>query len=85
MNFKKWKDIWIKERDEAIRTLDVETFKKFYKKWTERGFYRNGLPSDEVIEISLRKMLYHLGNATEQEKSEAEKWLTERGYDTNMW
>ena len=85
MNFKKWKDIWIKERDEAIRTLDVEEFKKFYEKWTKRGFYRNGLPSDEVIEISLRKMLYHLGNATAEEKAKAEKWLTDRGYDTNMW
>lgn len=85
MNFKKWKDIWLKERDEAIRTQDVAKFKEFYKKWTERGFYRNGLPSDEVIEISLRKMLYNLGNVTDQEKAEAEKWLTERGYDVNMW
>ena len=84
MNFKKWKDIWSKERDEAIRTQDVEQFRTFYKKWTERGFYRNGLPSDEVIEISLRKMLYNLGNATDQEKAEAEKWLTERGYDTSI-
>lgn len=84
MNFKKWKDIWLKERDEAIRTQDVAKFKEFYKKWTGRGFYRNGLPSDEVIEISLRKMLYNLGNVTDQEKAEAEKWLTERGYDVNM-
>lgn len=86
MNFKKWKDIWLKERDEAIRTQDVAKFKEFYKKWTARGiYYRNTLPSDKVIEISLRKMLYNLGNATEQEKAEAEKWLTERGYDVNMW
>lgn len=85
MNFKKWKDIWIKERDEAVRTQDVEQFKAFYKKWTKRGFYRNGLPSDEVIEISLRKMLYHLADVTKEEKAEAEKWLTERGYSTDMW
>lgn len=85
MNKKQWHDIWLKERDEVIRTLDVEKFKEFYLKWQARGLYKMPLPSDEVIEISLRKMLYHLGNATEQEKSEAEKWLTERGYDTNMW
>lgn len=85
MNFKKWKDIWIKERDEAVRTQDVEQFKAFYKKWTKRGFYRNGLPSDGVIEISLRKMLYHLADATEEEKAEAEKWLTERGYSTDLY
>ena len=84
MDFKKWKDIWIKERDEAVRTQDIEQFKAFYKKWTERGFYRNGLPSDEVIEISLRKMLYHLGNATEEEKAYAEKWLKEHGSSTSL-
>lgn len=84
MNFKKWKDIWIKERDEAIRSLDVDKFKEFYKKWTERGFYRNGLPADEVVEVSLRKMLYNLGNATAEEKAEAEKWLSDRGYSTDI-
>ena len=85
MNFKKWKDIWIKERDEAVRTQDVEQFKAFYKKWRARGFYKMPLPSDEVIEISLRKMLYHLADVTEEEKAEAEKWLKERGYSTDMW
>ena len=84
MNFKKWKDIWLKERDETIRTLDVEKFKEFYRKWTERGFYRGGLPSDEVIEISLHKMLYHLGNATAEEKAIAEKWLAEHGSSTDI-
>lgn len=85
MNFKKWKDIWLKERDEAVRSLDIDTFKAFYEKWTKRGFYRNGLPSDEVIEISLYKMLYNLGSATEQEKEIAEKWLHDRHYDTSMF
>ena len=84
MNFKKWKDIWLKERNEAIRTLDVEKFKEFYRKWTERGFYRGGLPSDEVIEISLHKMLYHLGDATVEEKAIAEKWLAEHGSSTDI-
>ena len=84
MNFKKWREVWLKERDEAVRTQDVEQFKAFYKKWTERGFYRNGLPSDEVIEISLRKMLYHLGNATEEEKSYAKKWLIEHGSSVDI-
>lgn len=84
MNYKKWKDLWLKERDEVIRTQDIDKFKEFYQKWTERGFYRGGLPSDEVIEISLRKMLYHLGNATEQEKAYAEKWLLEHGSSTDI-
>lgn len=84
MNFKKWKDVWLKERDEAIRTQDIEKFKEFYKKWTSRGFYRLGLPPDEVIEISLRKMLYHLGNATEEEKQAAKEWLEAHGSSTDI-
>lgn len=79
MNKKQWHDIWLKERDEVIRTLDVEKFKEFYLKWQARGFYKMPIPSDEVVELSLRKMLYHLGNATEQEKAYAEKWLYDHG------
>lgn len=84
MNFKKWKDVWIKERDEAVRTQDIEKFKEFYKKWSARGFYRNGLPSDEVIEISLRKMMYHIASATEEEKQTAKEWLEAHGSSTDI-
>ena len=72
---------WILERNVVIRSLDVEKFKAFWKKWSARGFYRNGLPNDEVIEISLYKMLYNLESATEEEKNKAKEWLESRGVD----
>ena len=72
---------WILERNVVIRSLDVEKFKAFWKKWSARGFYRNGLPDDEVIEISLYKMLYNLESATEEEKKKAKEWLESRGFD----
>lgn len=72
---------WILERNVVIRSLDVEKFKAFWKKWSARGFYRNGLPDDEVIEISLYKMLYNLESATEEEKNKAKEWLESRGLD----
>jgi hypothetical protein len=72
---------WILERNVVIRSLDVEKFKAFWKKWSARGFYRNGLPDDEVIEISLYKMLYNLESATEEEKNKAKEWLESRGFD----
>lgn len=72
---------WILERNVVIRSLDVEKFKAFWKKWSARGFYRNGLPDDEVIEISLYKMLYTLESATEEEKNKAKEWLESRGFD----
>lgn len=72
---------WILERNVVIRSLDVEKFKAFWKKWSARGFYRNGLPNDEVIEISLYKMLYNLESATEEEKNKAKEWLESKGFD----
>ena len=72
---------WILERNVVIRSLDVEKFKAFWKKWSARGFYRNRLPDDEVIEISLYKMLYNLESATEEEKNKAKEWLESRGFD----
>lgn len=72
---------WILERNVVIKSLDVEKFKAFWKKWSTRGFYRNGLPNDEVIEISLYKMLYNLESATEEEKNKAKEWLESRGFD----
>lgn len=72
---------WILERNVVIKSLDVEKFKAFWKKWSARGFYRNGLPNDEVIEISLYKMLYNLESATEEEKNKAKEWLESRGFD----
>lgn len=37
---------WILERNVVIKSLDVEKFKAFWKKWIARGFYRNGLQND---------------------------------------
>jgi len=71
---------WLKERDEAIYTFDVEKFKKFYRKWEKRGIYTQPLPSDAIIEISLRKMVCVLANPRQDKLAEARAWLSERGY-----
>ena len=81
---KKEFELWIKERDEAIRTLDVEKFKAFYDKWKAKGVYNINLPSDLVIEITLYKMLYNIKSATDEEKSKAKEWLESKGYSTEM-
>lgn len=85
MNMKQWIKLWCEERDEVIKKQNVEEFKAFYSKWKARGIYEIELPlNDMVLEITLRKMLYHLKSATKEEKAEAEKWLTERGCSTDM-
>ena len=71
---------WIKERDEALYTFDVGTFKEFYRKWQKRGFYTEPLPPDEIIEIIMRKMVCCLEKPKKDKLAEARAWLSERGY-----
>ena len=76
---------WLEERDVVIKSYDIERFKAFYRKWTDRGVYRQPLPrSNEVLAASLRKMVYNMSSATEDEKREAKKWLTARGLTTDI-
>ena len=83
MNYKQI-ERWKKERDEAIKSLDVGKFKKFYYKWMEKGIYERDLPSDDIVEITIYKMLYNIKSATEEEKEVAKKWLEARGYSTEL-
>ena len=76
---------WKKERDEAIKSLDIRKFKKFYYKWFEKGIYEIGLPSDDIVEVTIYKMLYNLKSSTEEEKELAKNWLKERGASTKLY
>ena len=75
-NFKQW----LKERDEAVLSFDVEKFKKFYRKWTKLGVYNVPMPSDRIIEIALRKGVCAMLNPPPDKLDEAKRWLDERGY-----
>lgn len=80
-----WKKLWVKERNEAVRNLDVDSFRKFYEKWMRRGFYDIPLPvDDKVVEIMLRKMMYNIKTFSDEEKENAKKWLEERGLSTSL-
>lgn len=73
---------FVKERDEAILSFDLNVFKSFYFKWKARGFYDIDLPKDEhIIEISMRKMVFGMKNPPKWAVKEAASWLIERGYD----
>ena len=77
---------FIKDRDEAAKSYDVETFRKFYRKYQILGVYHVGLPTNnEVIERTMRKIVYNVESSTEEEKAEAEKWLIEHGSDTSFF
>lgn len=76
---------FIKERDEAILSLNLDTFKAFYEKWAKKGIYDPYfMPPDEVLEISLYKMVLAIRSAPESKREVARKWLLTRGYDLKI-
>lgn len=78
--------LWDKEMGEVVRSYDVQAFKRFFKKWQNLGVYDPTLsvPRDEVIEITMRKMVYNMKSSTEEEKAEAKEWLESRGYKAEV-
>ena len=68
-----------KDRNKAVLSLDVEIFKKFCKKWG------NPIPpTDEVIEITMRKMACHITTLPSDFRAESKKWLEDRGYTDSL-
>ena len=68
-----------RERDKAVKSLNVEKFKKFCKRWG------NPYPNDDyIIEIMMRKMMYHINSFSPEEKQSAKEWLKSRGYTTDV-
>lgn len=68
-----------KDRDKAVLSLDVETFKAFCKKWG------NPIPpTDRVIEVTMRKMACHIPSLPSEFRAEAKKWLEDREFDDKL-
>ncbi len=82
---KKLIKMFVKERDAALKSEDVMIFRKFYQKWLYMGIYEMPLPADDyVIEITIRKCLYHAASATAEEKQRAEEWLKAHGCEVDF-
>ena len=72
---------YAKERDEATASMDIVVLKAFIRKWQPECFK---MPSDEVLEITMRKMAVHSTNLDVNTRVEAFRWLLERGYDFSL-
>ena len=81
---------YVRERDRAsiavVEGASIEVFKAFVKKWYDLGYYPAcySLPSDEVLEIAVRKMVINETSAPPSTKEIAIEWLTSRGYSTSL-
>jgi hypothetical protein len=71
---------WLKERDEAVSSLDLAKFKAFYEKWLERGIYQSPLPADKIAEIAMYKYAIEITKIPKEVKEKAAEWLTSHGY-----
>lgn len=79
-------DQWIKEREEALLSLDLKKYKAFYKKWLKEGIYTIPLPdNDMIIEISMRQALLGMEDISEGKMIEAQLWLIAHGCDPHPW
>ncbi|MBO4705208.1 MAG: hypothetical protein J5647_05670 [Spirochaetaceae bacterium] len=68
---------YLNARDEAVKSMDVNKFKDFIKNHS----MRENIPSDEVLEITMRKMAVHITSLDIDTRVDAFRWLLERGYD----
>ena len=75
---------WMKERDEAVLSFDVEKFKAFFHKWTIKGFYSMPLP-DVLADVTMYQCVLALAKATEEEKERARAWLREHHFNDDPW
>lgn len=78
------------KRDEAIiesiRTDSVQPFRRFMNEQGLKGVLPACfvLPSDEVLEISIRQMALHCTNISPEIKGQAVDWLIKNGHDLDF-
>lgn len=70
----------------VVEGEDIEVFKAFFRKWHDIGIYLPwfALPSDDVLNIAIRKMVVNELSAPESTKAKARDWLLSRGYDLSL-
>ena len=75
---------YIKERDKMLLKRDVGELRKFIldHQYNMNPFMRLSMleASDDVLEITLHKMIVHCANLPFEFRQESADWLLDRGY-----
>lgn len=73
---------YVKERDDAVLSLDLDKFKAFAKKWIDKGLLPPlmGLAPDDVLTATMFKIILGLEDAPEDKVEAAKTWLIDNGY-----
>lgn len=68
---------YVKDRDKAILSFDIEQMRKFCKKYEDVLTY---IPPDDVLYAAFMKCVADIRSATPEQKKKAADWLTYHGY-----
>lgn len=79
---------YVKERDEMLKKCDVTELRKFVN--AHKGFYSAefitaiNAASDEVLIVTLHKMIVNVPKLPEELRSKSATWLITHGFDLNI-
>lgn len=77
---------WIKERNDAVLSMDLKKFKAFIKKWQAEGLYTMPVPdNDMILSITMHQMVLAIEDAPEGKKILARLWLIDHGCNPYPW
>ena len=74
---------YIKERDDAVLSLDLDKFKAFAKKWIDKGIlppYFELEDDDDLAKATMFKIILGLEDAPADKVEAAKTWLVNNGY-----
>jgi hypothetical protein len=74
---------YVKDRDEAILSFDIEQMRKFCKKYQD--ILANIPPDDEIMYAGFMKCVADIRAATTRDKKKAARWLIEHGYGVRCY
>ena len=79
---------YVKERDQMLRKGSVEELRKFVnshkENYSEDYIKAFNEASDEVLEVTLHKMIVNVTSMPEAMRSQSAIWLVTRGYSINI-
>lgn len=74
MNIKKF----LKERDAALLSGDLDKVMAFYKKWN--GLVAPAVPARDIVEIGMHKAITGATSLPMTARQKSRQWLLEKGY-----
>lgn len=79
---------FVKERNEMLLKCDVNELRKFVQNnghlYGEEFLIAFGMATDDVLEVTLHKMIVNVPSLPEELRKQSAVWLALHGYDLNV-